>query len=93
MTEPERIPASVVKQLREETGAGMMDCKRALVESGGDVDRARQILRERGLASAGKREGRAASEGGREGLGMREGKARHDRAPGGGTTQARAAPT
>src|SRR6266511_1821226 len=48
MTEPDRIPADVVKRLRDETGAGMMDCKKALVESGGDLDRARQILRERG---------------------------------------------
>jgi elongation factor Ts len=63
MTEPVRVPADVVKRLRDETGAGMMDCKRALVESGGDLERAREILRTRGLASAHKRQGRKASEG------------------------------
>ena len=57
------ITAGAVKELRERTGAGMMDCKRALVESGGDVSKAQEILRERGLASAKKRQGRAASEG------------------------------
>ena len=63
MAEPANVPAEVVRQLREMTGAGMMDCKRALVESGGDVSKAQEILRERGLASAKKRQGRAASEG------------------------------
>jgi elongation factor Ts len=63
MTDPVSIPADAVKRLREETGAGMMDCKRALVESGGDVEQARQILRERGLAGAKKRQGRQASQG------------------------------
>jgi elongation factor Ts len=63
MTEPERIPAELVKALREETGAGMMDAKRALVETGGDVEKARDLLRTRGLASAQKRAARAASEG------------------------------
>jgi elongation factor Ts len=63
MTEPERVPADVVKRLRDETGAGMMDCKRALVESGGDLENARGILRQRGLASAQKRQGRQATEG------------------------------
>ena len=57
------IPAHLVKKLREETGAGMMDVKRALVEAGGDVDKARELLRTRGLASAQKRAARAASEG------------------------------
>ena len=57
------IPASLVKQLRDLTGAGMMDCKRALVESGGDLEAARQSLREKGLAEAGKRAGRETSEG------------------------------
>jgi elongation factor Ts len=57
------ITASAVKQLREKTGAGMMECKNALVESGGDEDKAINILRERGLASAKKREGRIAAEG------------------------------
>jgi elongation factor Ts len=63
MTDPVRVPADVVKRLRDETGAGMMDCKRALVESGGDLERARDILRTKGLASAHKRRGRQASEG------------------------------
>ena len=57
------ITAAAVKQLREKTGAGMMECKNALVESGGDENRAIDILRERGLASAKKREGRIAAEG------------------------------
>src|SRR5947208_11058679 len=63
MADPANVPAEVVRQLREVTGAGMMDCKRALVEAGGDVAKAQEILRERGLASAKKRQGRAASEG------------------------------
>jgi elongation factor Ts len=63
MTDPERIPADAVKRLRHETGAGMMDCKRALIESGGDFEKAREILRTRGLASAQKRQGRTAGEG------------------------------
>jgi elongation factor Ts len=57
------IPAALVKELRDLTGAGMMDCKRALVESGGDLEAARQALREQGLAEAGKRAGRETSEG------------------------------
>ena len=57
------VPASLVKELRDETGAGMMDCKRALAEADGDLERARQLLRERGIAAAGKRAGRAAREG------------------------------
>jgi len=57
------VPAEVVRQLRELTGAGMMDCKRAIVEAGGDLAKAQEILRERGLASAKKRQGRTASEG------------------------------
>jgi elongation factor Ts len=57
------IPASLVKELRDQTGAGMMECKRALVEANGDLDEARRILRERGLAAAGKRAGRQTSEG------------------------------
>ncbi len=61
--DPPSIPAHVVKALRDETGAGMMDVKRALVETGGDVEKARELLRTRGLASAQKRAGRAASEG------------------------------
>ena len=63
MTDPVTVPAEVVRLLREETGAGMMDCKRALVESGGDVERAREILRTKGLASVRKRVGRKALEG------------------------------
>jgi len=57
------ISAKAVKSLREKTGAGMMDCKRALTEANGDVEKAVEVLRERGLAKAGKREGRATSEG------------------------------
>jgi elongation factor Ts len=57
------IPAALVKELRDLTGAGMMDCKRALVDSGGDLEAARQALREKGLAAAGKRAGRETSEG------------------------------
>jgi elongation factor Ts len=62
MTAP-TISASLVKQLRDETGAGMMDCKRALAETGGDLEAARTLLRERGMASAAKRAGREATEG------------------------------
>jgi elongation factor Ts len=57
------ITAIAVKQLREKTGAGMMECKNALVEAEGNEERAIEILRKRGLASARKREGRIASEG------------------------------
>lgn len=57
------ITARAVKQLREKTGAGMMECKNALVESEGNEERAIEILRKRGLASAKKREGRIAAEG------------------------------
>ena len=57
------IPAALVKQLRDETGAGMMDCKRALQETGGDVEAAKRLLRERGMAEAGKRAGRETTEG------------------------------
>ena len=57
------ITAAAVKQLREKTGAGMMECKNALVEAGGSEDKAIDILRTRGLASAKKREGRIAAEG------------------------------
>ncbi|HEV3479380.1 MAG TPA: translation elongation factor Ts [Gaiellaceae bacterium] len=57
------IPASLVKQLRDETGAGMMDAKRALQETNGDVDAAKRLLRERGMAEAGKRAGRETTEG------------------------------
>ncbi len=57
------ITAAAVKTLRDQTGAGMMDCKRALAEAEGDLKKAVEVLRERGLAKAGKREGRATSEG------------------------------
>jgi elongation factor Ts len=57
------IPATLVKQLRDETGAGMMDSKRALQETEGDVDAAKRLLRERGMAEAGKRAGRETTEG------------------------------
>jgi elongation factor Ts len=57
------ISAKDVKTLREQTGAGMMDCKRALADASGDLAKATTLLRERGLAKAGKREGRATSEG------------------------------
>ena len=57
------IAASDVKELRERTGAGMMDCKAALVESGGDMDKAIELLRVKGQAKAAKRGERAASEG------------------------------
>jgi len=57
------ITAGAVKQLREKTGAGMMECKNALVEAQGNEERAVDILRKRGLASARKREGRIAAEG------------------------------
>ena len=63
MSDAPSVPANLVKALREETGAGMMDAKRALVETGGDVDKARDLLRTRGLASAQKRAARSASEG------------------------------
>ena len=57
------IPASEVKKLRELTGAGMMDCKRALQETDGDIDKAVELLREKGLASAAKRADRTADQG------------------------------
>lgn len=57
------ISAALVKELRESTGAGMMDCKRALVETAGDIDAARKLLREKGMAQAGKRAGRDTTEG------------------------------
>jgi len=57
------ISATDVKALRDSTGAGMMDCKRALTDAEGDVERAVELLRERGLAKAGKRAGRETSEG------------------------------
>ena len=57
------ITAAAVKELRERTGAGFMDCKRALEEAGGDLDKAVLALREKGLAAAAKKSGREAREG------------------------------
>jgi elongation factor Ts len=57
------IPASLVKQLRDATGAGMMECKAALQEANGNIEEATLILRKRGLASAAKKSGRSTSEG------------------------------
>lgn len=57
------ITASLVKELREKTGAGMMDAKKALVEAGGDMEKAGEILRQKGIATAEKKSGRTAAEG------------------------------
>ena len=57
------IDPKLVKQLREKTNAGMMDCKRALAESGGDIEKAEASLRTKGIASAGKKASRATKEG------------------------------
>jgi elongation factor Ts len=57
------ITASMVKDLRERTGAGMADCKKALVETGGDLEKATDFLRKKGLAAAAKKSGRIATEG------------------------------
>ena len=57
------ITAALIKQVREETGAGMMDVKKALTEAEGDVGRAKEIIRAKGIQAAGKREGRKAQEG------------------------------
>ncbi|KAL2321302.1 hypothetical protein Fmac_030271 [Flemingia macrophylla] len=66
-TEPKKstvaVSASLVKQLREETGAGMMDCKKALAETGGDLEKAQEYLRKKGLSSADKKSSRLAAEG------------------------------
>jgi elongation factor Ts len=59
----EMITAEKVKELRERTGAGMMDCKKALSEANGDMERAIELLREKGLAAAAKKAGRIAAEG------------------------------
>ena len=63
MTTPSVVPAALVMELRRQTGAGMMDCKRALEQTGGDLDAARRLLREQGMAQAGKRAGRETTEG------------------------------
>ncbi|GEJ59526.1 translation elongation factor Ts [Anaeromyxobacter diazotrophicus] len=57
------ISANAVKELREKTGAGMMDCKKALAEAGGDAAKAEELLRKKGLSAAAKKSGRVASEG------------------------------
>src|SRR5216684_2750453 len=57
------ITAALVKELREKTGAGMMDCKRALGDSGGDIEAAVDWLRKKGLSAAAKKAGRVAAEG------------------------------
>lgn len=57
------ISAALVKELRDQTGAGMMDAKKALVETNGDVEKAKELLRQKGLASADKKAGRIAAEG------------------------------
>ena len=57
------ITAKMVKELREASGAGMMDCKRALAECGGDMDKAMEYLRKKGIASAAKKEGRETAQG------------------------------
>jgi elongation factor Ts len=57
------ISASLVKELREQTGAGMMDCKKALAETGGDIERAVDYLRQKGLAAAAKKADRRATDG------------------------------
>src|ERR1051326_8610159 len=57
------LNASVIRELREKTGAGVMDCKKALAESNGDMEKAAVWLREKGIASSAKRAGRVASEG------------------------------
>lgn len=57
------ISAALVRELREKTGAGMMDCKKALLESAGDMEKAVDYLRQKGLALASRKEGRAAAEG------------------------------
>jgi len=57
------VTAAMVKELRERTGAGMMDCKKVLVETDGDMEKAIELLREKGLAKAAKKAGRIASQG------------------------------
>ena len=57
------VSATLVKQLREETGAGMMDCKKALSETGGDLEKAQEYLRKKGLSTADKKSSRLAAEG------------------------------
>ena len=56
------VTAQLVKELRDMTGAGMMDCKKALVETDGDIDKAVEVLREKGLSKAAKKADRIAAE-------------------------------
>ncbi|XP_039017708.1 elongation factor Ts-like [Hibiscus syriacus] len=63
VTKAATVSPALVKQLREETGAGMMDCKTALSETGGDIVKAQEFLRKKGLASAEKKASRASAEG------------------------------
>lgn len=58
-----QVTAQMVKELRERTGAGMMDCKAALAETNGDMEKAIDLLRKKGMASAAKKAGRVAAEG------------------------------
>ena len=58
-----KISASLVKELREKTGAGMLDCRNALQETDGDLDKAVDLLREKGLSKAAKKSSRIAAEG------------------------------
>ena len=57
------VTAAVVKELREKTGAGMMDCKKVLTETDGNIEKAIELLRERGIAKAAKKSDRVAAEG------------------------------
>ncbi len=57
------ITTALIKELRERTGAGMLDCKKALEENGGDIEKAIDWLREKGIAKAAKKSGRVAAEG------------------------------
>ena len=68
------VTAQLVKELREKTGAGMMDCKKVLTETDGDMEKAIDLLRERGIAKAAKKSGRVAAEGLVEGYISADGK-------------------
>ena len=57
------VTAAMVKELREKTGAGMLDCKKALEEANGEISKAAEILREKGLSAAASKAGRIATEG------------------------------
>src|SRR5215831_13041998 len=62
-TKMAEVTAAMVKELREKTGAGMMDCKKALAESSGDFAKAEEYLRKKGISGAAKKQGRTAAEG------------------------------